>query len=67
MMIFMLKKEFVFAEASFATGETSSRSGEERGRLLMYSFEIYNELVKDLIASRGALSGEELLLLLCLS
>ena len=33
----------------------------------MYSFEIYNELVKDLIASRGALSGEELLLLLCLS
>ena len=23
----------------------------------MYSFEIYNEVIKDLIASRGALSG----------
>jgi len=47
----------IVAGSSYAAPEASPRPGEERGRLLMYSFEIYNEVIKDLIASRGALSG----------
>ncbi|XP_076813157.1 uncharacterized protein LOC143459772 [Clavelina lepadiformis] len=45
-------------ESSFSPNETQSpRSNEERGRILMYHFEIYNEMIKDLMAARSSLSG----------
>nr|XP_018668567.1 coiled-coil domain-containing protein 78-like [Ciona intestinalis] len=45
-------------ENSFVSdGQQTSPRVEDRGRLLMYHYEIYNEIIKDLMAARGSLSG----------
>jgi len=36
--------------------QVSARAFDERGRVLMYCYEIYNENIKDLMASRGAMT-----------
>ena len=61
----LAKKICLIAGSSFQASDVSPRPGEERGRLLMYSFELHNEVIKDLIASRGALSGMVFFFITC--
>lgn len=45
--------------------QVSARAFDERGRVLMYCYEIYNENIKDLMASRGAMTSMFLNILCC--
>nr|CAB3228707.1 coiled-coil domain-containing protein 78-like [Phallusia mammillata] len=53
----ILEQNAQHPEPSFAVSEGTQTSPRERGRLLMYQYEIYNEIIKDLMAARGSLSG----------
>ena len=48
---------FVQTERSSGNPQMSARAFEDRGRVLLYHYEMYNENIRDLMTSRGGVTS----------